>query len=151
MDTRFIIIFDGVCNLCNNSVHFIIKRDPQGLFAFTPMQSETAKSLIAQYFEPEYEVDTFMLFKHKKLYLKSDAALEVVRDLNSFWPCLRMFKILPKPLRDFIYNQIAKNRYRLFGKRETCMVPTAEIQARFIHSDFGDHICGLASLDEPAP
>ncbi|MGB3210357.1 MAG: DCC1-like thiol-disulfide oxidoreductase family protein [Desulforhopalus sp.] len=132
MDNRHIIIFDGVCNFCNSGVLFIIKRDPQGVFAFTPMQSDTAKVLMAQYQIPAVELDTVLLIKDGSCYIRSDAVLEIVKDLTGFWYFFVIFKVLPTAVRDAFYRIFARNRYRLFGERESCMVPSAEIQSRFI-------------------
>lgn len=126
------IIFDGICNFCNSSVNFIIARDPEGKFSFAPMQGESAKALIKQYGIDSPDLDTFLLIKNGKLYQRTDAALEITKDLKGHWRCLRVFLVVPAPVRDIFYRLLAKNRYRLFGKREVCMVPTSEIRQRFL-------------------
>ena len=115
-----ILFFDGVCNLCNGIVSFVIKRNRKGNIKFCPLQSDHAR-LVLQKFELEPEViETFVLLEYDSIYLKSDAALRYI------------FKILPKTFRDCIYDIIAGRRYMLFGKKEQCMVPTPEIKKRFI-------------------
>lgn len=127
-----IILFDGVCNLCNSSVQFIIKRDPKGHFKFASIQSETGRSLLKQY-GVDKEIDSFILIEHQRIYLKSSAALRVCRNLNGLWKLLTILRILPSPFRDFFYDIIAKNRYKWFGKKESCMIPTKEMKKRFLN------------------
>lgn len=132
MDNRSIIVFDGVCNFCNGAVLFIIKRDPRGVFAFTPMQSEKAKNLMLKYHVSAVESDTVLLIKKEVCYLRSDAVLEIAQDLSGLWGLTRALKILPVSIRDYLYKLFARNRYNLFGKQERCIIPTAEIRNRFI-------------------
>ena len=132
MKNRYIVIFDGICNFCNGSVNFIIKRDPKGVFSFAPMQSEIAQELMQKHKIEKEELDTFLLFKNGSVYDRSDAALEITRNLTGFWHLFQIFKILPKANRDGLYNLFARNRYALFGKRDSCMIPTPEIRKRFI-------------------
>ena len=132
MNNRHIVIFDGVCNFCNGVVNFIIRRDPEGVFVFTPMQSDTGRKLIEQYGVAMIGVDTFLLIKNEQCFGRTDAVLEITRDLTGFWYLLRVFRILPRPFRDFFYSSFAKNRYKLFGRREDCMIPTSEVRARFL-------------------
>lgn len=126
------IIFDGVCNFCNSSVNFIIARDPEGKFCFAPMQGEAAQAVMTQHGVENPELDTFLLIKHGKLYQRTGAALEIAKDLTGYWKYCRIFLIVPAPLRDMFYRLLAKNRYRLFGVREACMVPTPEVRQRFL-------------------
>jgi len=125
MDNRHIVIFDGVCNFCNGAVNFIIKRDPEGIFAFTPMQSGLARELMNN-------IDTFLLIKNERCFVFSSAALEIAKDLTGFWYVFKIFKFVPNIIRDFFYKMFARNRYALFGRQETCMVPTEEIRSRFV-------------------
>lgn len=125
-----IILFDGVCNLCNKSVQFIIKRDPEALFSFTSIQNETGRSLIRHYHIPN--VDSVILIKQGKYYTQSDAALEICLHLNKGFRYLYVLKIIPRFIRDFIYQIIAKNRYKWFGKQESCMLPTEDMKKRFL-------------------
>lgn len=137
MPNRHIVIFDGVCNFCNRSVNFIIKRDPKGVFAFTPRQNRYGQSLIQKYNVPELAVDTILLIKNGRYYQRTDAALEIIRDLSGLWFLFRVFKIVPRPLRDYFYNVFARNRYQLFGKRDTCMIPAPDVRSRFIIDETG--------------
>ncbi len=132
MDIRHIVIFDGVCNFCNGAVNFIIKRDPAGRFVFTPMQSAIGRELIEKHAATMVGVDTFLLIKDGKCLERTDAALEITKDLTGLWHWFRVVKALPRPVRDYFYRLFARNRYRLFGRREHCMVPTAEVRERFL-------------------
>src|SRR4051794_23064029 len=126
-----IILFDGVCNLCNSSVQFIIKRDPKGRFKFASLQSQTGQSLLEQH-GFDNEIDSFVLIDNQKLYSKSSAALRVCRNLNGFWKIFAILRFLPASFRDFFYDVVAKNRYKWFGRQESCMLPTKEMKKRFL-------------------
>lgn len=132
MEDKHIIIFDGVCNFCNASVNFIIKRDKEKVFMFTPMQSEFAQTLIAQHQDSNVDIGTIILIKNNIIYKRSDAALEIVKNLDGLWFLFGIFRIVPVSIRDYFYRTFANNRYRLFGKREVCMVPSSDQQKRFI-------------------
>ena len=132
MNKPDIVIFDGICNFCNGAVNFIIKRDPNARFAFTPMQSPLAKELMAQYKIDNVGIDTFVLIKDGQCLVFSSAALEISKGLSGFWYLFNIFKIIPSPIRDAVYKLFARNRYRLFGKANTCMVPSREVKSRFI-------------------
>jgi len=132
MSTHHIIIFDGVCNFCNSSVNFIIKRDHENVFLFTPMQSKTAQDLIAKYQVKNVGFDTFLLIKNDECYYRTDAALEITKNLSSFWFMFRIFKILPRKFRDYFYRLFARNRYSIFGKTDVCMIPTPEVKSKFL-------------------
>lgn len=127
-----LIIFDGVCNLCNASTNFIIQRDPNALFTFTPVQSDTGIRLLSDLGIDPSDPSTFVLIQNGEVFLKSDAALEIAKHLTGAWPILSYLRFIPNIIRDSIYNLIAKNRYKIMGKRNSCMIPTAEIKARFI-------------------
>jgi predicted DCC family thiol-disulfide oxidoreductase YuxK len=135
MDNRYIVIFDGVCNFCNGAVHFIINRDPEGTFAFTPMQSELAQELTQRFNVPDVGMDTLVLIKAGKCYVLSDAALEIANELKGPWRLCYVFKVVPRPIRDAAYKLFARNRYTLFGKKDACMVPSAEVKSRFLGID----------------
>ncbi|NWG28784.1 MAG: DUF393 domain-containing protein [Ignavibacteriaceae bacterium] len=129
-----IILFDGICNFCNFWVNFVIKRDKKDLFRFAPLQSEKAKDLMARF---EVNIitenpDTFILIDGEKFFTKSTAALMVCKQLNGIIKILFPLIILPEFFRDFIYDLIAGNRYKLFGKKEICRVPTKEEKAKFL-------------------
>jgi predicted DCC family thiol-disulfide oxidoreductase YuxK len=132
MSQHHIVIFDGVCNFCNGVVNFIIRRDPKALFSFTPMQSESGKRLIEKYDATMVGVDTILLIKNGQCYERTDAAIEIAGDLTGLWSMFRVFKILPKSFRDYFYRLFARNRYKLFGRREECMIPSPEVRGRFI-------------------
>jgi predicted DCC family thiol-disulfide oxidoreductase YuxK len=127
-----ILLFDGVCNLCNGLIRFIIKRDKKGKFKFASLQSETGRSLLERFGLPQNEFQSLVLIQNDKYYLKSTAALRVLRELGGFWSFFYIFIWLPRFFRDFIYDIIAKSRYRIFGKRDACMIPTPELQSRFL-------------------
>ncbi len=132
MDTnKYILLFDGECNLCNRTVQFIIKRDKKGQFVFASLQSDTGKFLLEKYNVNVIGLETFVLIKNDMAYLRSDATMEVLKGIDGFWKLLYAFKIIPTFIRDGVYKFIAKRRYRLFGKT-TCMVPTAELKSRFL-------------------
>jgi predicted DCC family thiol-disulfide oxidoreductase YuxK len=127
-----ILLFDGVCNFCDGVVQFIIKRDPKGYFHFAPLQSDTAQRLLSEHRLPN-EVETMIVIENGKAYLRSSAALRVTRHLTGAWPLFFYLAYwVPAPIRDFFYKFIARNRYRLFGKKESCMIPTPEVRARFL-------------------
>ena len=132
MNSRHIVIFDGVCNFCNGAVNFIIKRDPEGLFVFTPMQSDLASELMEQHQIDTLGLDTLILIKGGQCYIFSTAALEITKGLTGFWYLFNLFKLVPAPIRDYCYRVFARNRYALFGRQEACMVPTAEVRQRFV-------------------
>ena len=125
-----IILFDGVCNLCNSSVQFIIKHDPNAHFSFASQQSEMGKKLIAKYHLEDY--DSLILIANKSAYLHSDAILEIAKELDGGLKFLYIFRFIPKSIRDTIYKLIAKYRYTIFGKKESCMLPSNETESRFL-------------------
>lgn len=127
-----ILLFDGVCNLCNGFVQFIILRDPQAKFRFAALQSEAGQQLLEKAKMSTSEINTVVLYEHGKFYTHSDVGLRVARHLGGGWILFTVFKIIPKGLRDNIYNWIARNRYRWFGKQESCMMPTPELKERFL-------------------
>jgi len=128
---RHIILFDGVCNLCNRSVQFIIKKDKKGIFKFASLQSTVGKELLKEFELPEDSFQSFIYVKNDRAFSRSDAALEIAKMLNGVWPFAYFFKIVPKFFRDPIYNLIARNRYKWFGKKDECMVPTSKMKERF--------------------
>lgn len=128
-----IILFDGVCNLCNASVNFIIRHDSEAKFEFIPLQSAFEKGLV-----DEEELDlmgSVVYFQHGKRFDRSTAALAILKELDHPLRILHHLKIVPKLLRDPIYNLVASSRYTLFGKRDSCMVPNVEIKGRFIQNN----------------
>lgn len=127
-----ILLFDGVCNLCNSSVLFIIKRDKKQHFKFASIQSDVAKDILLQFYKNNSDLDSIVLIYDNKMYLKSSAILKIAKALGGLYSLGTVFWIIPKPLRDWIYDIIAKNRYRWYGKKESCMIPSKELQNRFL-------------------
>jgi predicted DCC family thiol-disulfide oxidoreductase YuxK len=127
-----VVYFDGVCNLCNGAVNFLIDQDIQGRLKFASLQSEAGKAVLHRSGLPEQDYESFILVKNGQLFQKSEAVLEVVRLLGGGWSLLYGFKIVPRTWRDWLYTQIARNRYRWFGKRTLCRLPTPELRARFL-------------------
>lgn len=128
-----IILFDGVCNLCNNAVKFIIERDQNDVFRFASLQSEAGKKLtVERGIDPEAMDSMILIEPGVAYYQKSTAALEISKDLSGGYSFLRHFSFLPEGFRDGIYNIIANNRYKWFGKKDACMIPTAELKAKFL-------------------
>ena len=128
-----IILFDGVCNLCNGAVQFVIKRDKKNQFLFASLQSEEGKQILMDHNFQVNKMDSFFLVENGKVYDRSTAALRVLRRLNGFWRFFYGFIIIPKFIRDGIYDFIAKNRYQWFGRKDECMIPTPELKAKFLN------------------
>lgn len=128
MTDERIVLFDGVCNLCNGFVQFVLKRDPRGRFRFASLQSDSARQLLG----PDGPRETIVLLEAGKMYVRSAAALRIARGLRFPWPLLVIFAVIPRPLRDRLYDWVARNRYRWFGKRDACMLPTPQMRGRFL-------------------
>jgi len=127
-----IVIFDGVCNLCEFSVNFIFERDTAGQFYFTPAQSPLGSSLLKRFGINTSRLDTVVLVRDGLAFTRSAAAIEIASKLDKPWNLLTVFQAVPEPLRDMIYDQIAQNRYQLFGKKEACMLPSEALRKRFL-------------------
>lgn len=127
-----IILFDGVCNFCNSSVNFIMDRDDSSYFKFGALQSDEGQILLKKHHQSTDSFDTLILIEADALYTRSTAALRIAKKLSGLWPVFYAFIVIPKFLRDPIYNLIAKNRYRMFGKKDTCRLPTPEERAKFL-------------------
>lgn len=132
MKERKIILFDGVCNLCNSSVNFIIDRDKSNQFKFASLQSEAGKSFLRSFNIENVKLETLFFLYGNKCYDQSTAVLKVVKYFPGLWKLFYIFIIIPKPLRDFFYKIIAKNRYKWFGKKDSCRVPTPELKEKFL-------------------
>ncbi|MCA1058552.1 thiol-disulfide oxidoreductase DCC family protein [Rossellomorea aquimaris] len=126
-----VILFDGICNFCNNSVRFIIDRDPEGTFRFASLQSRFGQELLEKHNIPK-TTDSFVLVEEHHAFIESTAALKVCTRLVWPWRVLSVFLIIPKPLRDKLYRVVARNRYKWFGKQEFCMLPSENIRNRFL-------------------
>jgi predicted DCC family thiol-disulfide oxidoreductase YuxK len=127
-----IILFDGVCNFCNYWVNFIIDRDKQNVFKFAALQSEKGEELLDKFNLPKGDFDSFILIVDNKVFKKSSAAFEIAKHLNGWPKILIPFSILPHTLNDLIYVLVAKNRYKFFGKKDTCRIPTKEEKSKFL-------------------
>lgn len=129
---QHIILFDGICNLCNGSVQFIIKHEKAPTFRFASLQSETGKKLLRWWGLPDGFNDAVIYIENGNIHLGSTAALKIGQRLNFPWSIISSASLLvPKIIRDWVYQQIARNRYQWFGKRDVCMMPTRELKARF--------------------
>lgn len=132
MHTHPILFFDGLCNLCTASVQFIIRHDPKQRFRFASLQSTTARSILGQSVSATDQPDSFLLWEDGTVYSRSQAALRVTKRLSGAWPLLYVFRIVPVGIRDGIYNIVARNRYRWFGRKNECWVPSAALQQLFL-------------------
>ncbi|MEO6722773.1 MAG: thiol-disulfide oxidoreductase DCC family protein [Ferruginibacter sp.] len=132
MKDQPIILFDGVCNLCNGAVNFVIKKDKKSRLKLGAIQSEQGQDLLKNYGLSTSEMNTFIFIENEKAYTRSIAALKVSKYLGGLWPMFYGFIIVPKFIRDGIYNWIAKNRYNWFGRKDQCMMPTPEVRQRFL-------------------
>jgi predicted DCC family thiol-disulfide oxidoreductase YuxK len=126
-----VVLFDGVCNLCNGAVQFVLRRDRHAAFRFASLQSNYAKDLMKRFGLIPGTLHSLLLYDNGVLYEKSDAALRIASYLKGF-SVLSAFKIVPRFIRDGVYDFVARNRYRIFGKRDECMIPTPETKGRFI-------------------
>lgn len=127
-----VLLFDGICNLCNASVQWVILRDKKGVFKFAAIQSEAGQTLLKQFGLHNQPIESVILIKDERIYTKSDAALMASSLLGWPWSALRIFQIVPLDFRNAVYDWIAKNRYRWFGKQEQCMLPKPEWKNRFL-------------------
>lgn len=127
-----IILFDGVCNLCNGTVQFIIRRDRKGYFKFAPLQSETGRELRRRFALAGDAIETMILVDGARAYVESEAALRVAAKLGGAWPVLGALRVIPRSWRDRAYRFLAAHRYQWFGKRDSCLVPTPDLRARFL-------------------
>lgn len=128
-----ILLFDGVCNLCNASVQKVIQMDPEGKINFASLQSELGQELLEKFKLPQEDFDTVVLVDQDQFFTKSDVPLQIFRTIGGNWTFLYLvFKIVPKFIRDWMYTLIAKNRYHIWGKQESCMLPSPKLKERFL-------------------
>lgn len=129
-----VVLFDGVCNLCNATVQFLVDRDPDGVLRFASLQSEQGAAILAEHGKqaPEGDPDSVLFVEDGRVFDRSSAALRIARHLRGIWKIFYVFVIVPRPLRDLVYRFIAHHRYRWFGKSEQCRIPTPELRARFL-------------------
>ena len=133
MKNQPIILFDGVCNLCNGAVQFVIKHDLDGKFLFASLQSTEGQKILQQYRLPVNNFNSFVLLQDEKVYTRSTGALKVAKQLQTPWQLLYAFIIVPEFIRDAVYNLIANKRYQWFGRKDSCMIPTPELKKRFLN------------------
>lgn len=133
MDPHPVILFDGICNFCNSSVNFIIRRNRRKDIHFAALQSEAGKQLIKEYRLPVKEMESIVFIEKGKVHVRSTATLHICRHLTGLWPVCYGFIIIPRFIRDGIYNWIAQNRYKWFGVQDQCMVPTPDVRERFLY------------------
>jgi predicted DCC family thiol-disulfide oxidoreductase YuxK len=132
-DNKQLILFDGVCNLCNASVQYVIKHDKKDVFMFAPLQGETGQFIIEKYQIDTSKIDSILLYsKQRGISYKSTAALKIASKLSFPINLLAMFLVVPVFLRNWVYNYIAKNRYKWFGKQNECMIPNKKLKAKFL-------------------
>jgi predicted DCC family thiol-disulfide oxidoreductase YuxK len=127
-----LVLFDGVCNLCSALVQFVIRHDPAAKFRFATIQLEIGREIFQSHGLDSADLQTFVLIADGRMFVRSDAAIEVVSRFGGAWTSLKLFKFLPRVVRDSIYSTIARNRYRWFGRKEMCMIPTPEMKERFL-------------------
>ncbi|WP_172197672.1 thiol-disulfide oxidoreductase DCC family protein [Saccharibacillus qingshengii] len=133
-----VVLIDGVCHFCQGAVRFIVARDPKGNFQFASLQSELGTELAGGTgFEQSGEPNTLVLIENGHKYVRSTAALRIARKLRFPWPLLYALMIVPRPLRDAVYRYIARNRYRWFGKDDTCPIPPPSVRKRFLDTGAG--------------
>jgi predicted DCC family thiol-disulfide oxidoreductase YuxK len=131
-ENNHIVLFDGVCNLCNGMVKFIIKRDKESKFKFASLQSDAGQTLLRKFNLPTDTFHYFIYIKGDTYFIKSSAGLHVLKELGGIWKVFYVFIIVPSFIRDAVYQLISRNRYKLFGRSESCMIPTADVKERFL-------------------
>lgn len=127
-----LVLFDGVCNFCNGWVRFLIRHDPAKRFRFAPLQSAAGQAALRRLGLPADALTTIVVIEGERAYTKSSAALALARRLGGLWPLVGMFRLVPAPLRDAVYDVIARYRYRWFGRQAECLVPTPDVRDRFL-------------------
>ncbi|MBN9350584.1 MAG: thiol-disulfide oxidoreductase DCC family protein [Chitinophagaceae bacterium] len=142
MEDKTIILFDGVCNLCNGFVNFVIRHDKRNQFMFAPLQSEIGDDLLKK-FDVTEKLSTIVLIEKNKLFNRSTAVLKIMKKLSAGWKWFYALIIIPKFIRDAFYKLIAKNRYHWFGRKEECMVPTSEIKSKFLNYKYEKENVGI--------
>lgn len=127
-----VLLFDGLCNLCSGTVQFAIRRDPKKTFRFASLQSEAGQRLLRQYGRPSGNLQSFVLIQDGKVYTRSGAALRFFGRLSGLWPLMKIFLVVPPFIRDAVYDHVARNRYRWYGKKDACWMPTPDLKHRFL-------------------
>ena len=129
-----VILFDGVCNLCNSFVNFVIRNDKKEVFKFAPIQSDFGEIALKKHRINSKDTDSIILIDNDNYYIKSSAALYIAKNLSGAYPLLFCFMLVPKFMRNWVYDFVAKNRYKWYGKKESCMIPTPELIDKFYSS-----------------
>ena len=127
-----VILFDGICNFCNGAVNFTLKQDKRKALRFAALQAAAGQQLLQQFQLPQQDFNSFYFIEADKVYSSSTAALRVCRYFSWYWQWLQLFWIIPAFIRNGLYNLVARNRYRLFGQKEACMIPTPDVRQRFL-------------------
>ena len=127
-----VLLFDGVCKFCDGAVQFFLARDRERRVKFAAIQSQAGQAILRRFGLPTNRLDSMVLVQNDRCYVKSTAAIRVAKNLSGLWPALYIFMIIPKPIRDFFYDQFARRRYRWFGKFERCKIPSPQIRERFL-------------------
>ncbi|MDQ0350398.1 putative DCC family thiol-disulfide oxidoreductase YuxK [Alkalibacillus filiformis] len=127
---KVVILFDGVCNLCNGVVQLLIKHDSQDHFRFAALQSDFGERVTSQI--DQHDLDSIIVITNGKMYTKSSGALQIVKKMDGAWKYLYVLRIIPKPIRDQLYDFLARNRHKIFGRRDSCMMPTPELKQKFL-------------------
>lgn len=131
-NTRRVVLFDGVCNLCSSAVQFIIERDKNSKFKFASLQSEYGQEQLKKHQLLDKNIDSVVLVEEGSAYIKSTAALRIAKKLGGLYPLAYVFIIIPAFIRNWVYDYIARNRYQWYGKKEACWIPTPDLKARFL-------------------
>ena len=127
-----VILFDGVCNLCNGFVQFVLKRDKNKTFQFASIQSKYGKQLSSYFNLPTNNYETLVLYDGQNTFTESDAVYKILSSLGGIWNALTIFRLMPRSISNWIYRLVARNRYKIFGKKDQCMVPDWNVKDRFI-------------------
>jgi predicted DCC family thiol-disulfide oxidoreductase YuxK len=127
-----ILLFDGVCNFCDGTVQFVLKHDKKAVFKFASLQSDAGQQILSHHSLPLSDFDSFVYVDADRVYLKSAAALHVLKELGGLFRLTFLFIVIPRPIRDYVYSLLAKNRYKWFGKKESCTLPSPEERDRFL-------------------
>ncbi|GAA4702322.1 thiol-disulfide oxidoreductase DCC family protein [Brevibacillus fulvus] len=130
-----LILFDGICNFCNGWVNFLLKHDRAGYFRFAPLQSAAAQRVLQTHRLPQDQLASVILIEGGRCFVESDAVIRICRRLPGVWKLFAILRFIPRSWRDGAYRWVARHRYRLFGQRERCMIPTPEVRNRFLNED----------------
>ena len=127
-----VILFDGTCNLCAAAMRFVVRHDKRMIFRFAPFQSDAAKEICQKHAINPDRLETWLLIRRDRLYSRSDAVIIIAREIGGIWGCLALLRCVPRPVRDWAYRVVARNRYRWFGRRDACLTPSDDLRRRFL-------------------